>query len=132
MGQAPLEVQHVGDGVYLATAPARVDAAYVDAVLNHVWSQPGWAQPWGLVIDIKAAESYDPDVRKTRVPSKDLRAVGTAIVCTKSMHKMVIRSVGLGLRTMMGFDLSAHDEIDDAVEQMKRSVAACKAEGRSY
>ena len=127
-----MEIDQVEAGVYVARAPARLDSAFIDAVLERIWSAPDWGQPWGLIIDVRDAQSYDPDVRKTRVPPKDRRAVGTAVVAEKTMHRLVIRSVGLGLKTLTGFELSAHDELDGAIEHMRSAVATCREQGRDY
>ncbi len=132
MAEDSAQIVDLGDGVYLATAPIHVDAAVIDGMLDQIWSLPAWAQPWGLVVDVNGAESYHPDVRKTGVPAKHLRAVGTAIVTRKSMHHVLIPTIGLGLRTLMGFDLSAHEQLEDAVERMRGSVAKCRELGRLY
>jgi hypothetical protein len=87
----------------------------VTTALDAIWASPGWRQPWGLVIVMHDSATYDSDIRKHAVPPDHKRAVGTAIVTTKPMQRMVIKSIGLGLGLVARFVLTAEGTVDAAV-----------------
>jgi len=101
--------------IYLIDVFHNLSLASVSTALEVIWAAPGWRQPWGLVIVMHETATYDGDIRKHPVPRDDKRAVGTAIVTTKPLHRAVIKSIGLGLVMLSGFILTAEGTVEAAV-----------------
>ncbi|HWB80662.1 MAG TPA: hypothetical protein VG755_37120 [Nannocystaceae bacterium] len=129
------------DGFALRRADTRVWVLTIDGHLTRktmatslamIWAQPEWKQPWGFVVTMQAGATYDGDIRRHEVPPSNRRAVGTAFVSGNLVHRMVVNSIGLGLRLASNFDLSAHELEPDAIARMVREVAKAEAAGRSY
>ena len=66
------------------------------------------------------------------MPPTDKRAVGTSIVSKKTAHRMVVSSIGIGMRIIQGFHLTAFADEQDGIDDQRRAVQNTRDSGRSY
>lgn len=128
----PYVVREVGSRIYELSVDTHLTRSIVDETLQHIWSRPDWQQPWGLLVTVTPQVTYDSDIRSTPVPADDRRAVGAAIVTPKAMHRVVISTIALALRISNKFSLSAHDERDEGLEEIRSAVEAARRANRPY
>ena len=121
-----IRVEELNGRVYTVLVARHITRDSLALALQTIWSSPRWRQPWGLVIDLQNA-TYDNDLRKHEMPPANLRAVGTAIVTSKQMYRIVIKSINLGLKMFSNYELSAHDHFADAVRSQRQAVERAQA-----
>jgi hypothetical protein len=100
--------------------------------LGAIWASPGWQQPWGMVVVMHEGATYDGDVRQHQMPPDDKRAVGIAIVSSSQLHRMVIKSIGLGYSLVSRFTMSAHATVEAGVETQLAQVQRAEANKRPF
>jgi hypothetical protein len=127
-----LRVEAVPGRVYVAWISGHFSLETMATVLDAAWGDPKWKQPWGLVLHIAEGVTYDTDLRHHAMPPPNRRAVGTAIVSAKQVHRMVVSSIGIGMRLAHGFHLSAHAEVEAGIAAQRQVVRTVEATGRDY
>lgn len=121
-------IQTVAPRLYLLEVSDHLSRAHIERALDQVWSRSDWAQPWGLIVHAHDGVTYDADIRATPVPEADHRAVGTAVVTSSSVQRMVISTIALALRVSSRFHLSAHEHREDAIAHMRRLIERAEAD----
>jgi hypothetical protein len=127
-----MRIEELPDRIYQLRVFRHISRALLAAALQVIWASPRWRQPWGLVIVVEDGATYDSDVRKHEMPPNDRRAVGTSVVTTKQMHRMVIKSIGIGYSLVSRFVMSAHENLEEAVAFQRDAVLKAVAEGRPF
>ena len=99
----------------------------INGCLDEIWADPAWQQPWVLVVVADASTTYEARVRDAKVPGHQKRALGTAVVTTRPMHKAVIGALSVGFRVATGFELTAHDDEAQALKTARELLARARA-----
>ena len=125
------DVRRVDPSIYVMGVTGNLSRAMMGSTLTAIWSVPDWAQPWGLVVTLDPKSTYDADILRHDIPPDHKRAVGAAIVTANVFHRMMVNSVGIGLR-LARFQLSAHASEDEAIERMAQSILEAEARHRPF
>jgi hypothetical protein len=132
---AELRVSELPGRVYVIDHFQHLTRAILASAMASIWKSPGWRQPWGLVV-VMADASYDAtfggDIRKHEVPPDDKRAVGTAVVTNKPLHRTLVSAIGIALKMVSGFYLSAHGALGDAVTAQRELITKAEARGTRF
>lgn len=132
LDDAEMLVEEMMGRIYVVHVHHNVSKALLARALQVVWASPRWKQPWGLVIHIEEQATYDGDVRQHEMPPNDKRAVGTAVVTRKQLHRAIIQAIGLGYRMVSSFYLSAHDTVEQGVEAQRFHVERAERAHKPY
>lgn len=127
-----VRVRRVPGPVYVANLLDYFSLDVMARVLEAAWADPEWAQPWGLVMVVERDVGYDTDLRHHAMPPADKRAVGTAIVSNKTAHRMVVSSIGIGMRIIQGFHLTSFATEQEGIDDQREAVERTRAAGRLY
>jgi len=115
-------------GVFIAELHGDINLELIDRVLEEIWSHPQRESAWTLVVRIPEGAHYDPDVRLAALPERSKRAAGVAVVLRSAIQRTVVQSIGLGLRVGSGFLLSAHKDVDSAIDWARETLASAPAQ----
>jgi len=118
--------------IYVLDVYRHCSKALIAAALKAIWASPGWRQPWGFVVVMHPGTTYDGDIRSHEVPPNDKRSVGTALVSSNQLHRMVIKSIGLAYGAVSGFHLTAHATLEEGVAAQLGYVQKAEARKRPY
>jgi hypothetical protein len=132
---AELRVSQLPGRIYVLDHFQHLTRAILAAAMATIWKSPGWRQPWGLVVvmgDASYDATYDGDIRKHEIPPDDKRAVGTAVVTNKQLHRAVIGAMGIAFKMVSGFYLSAHGVLGDAVAAQRELITKAEARGKPF
>ena len=125
-------VEEVIGRVYVVHVHHHLSKQLMAEALGIIWASPRWKQPWGLVIHMEEAATYDGDVRQHEMPPNHKRAVGTAVVTRKQLHRAIIQAAGLGYRMVSSFFLSAHDTVEQGIEAQRGYVQRAERANKKY
>ena len=125
------EVRRVDPRIFMLTVTGNLSRAVMAQALAAIWAMPDWQQPWGLVVTMTEGSTYDSDILRHEIPSDARRAVGTTIVTTNVFHRMMVNSVGIGLR-LARFHLTGHATEEEGIDKMAERVREALARKRSF
>jgi hypothetical protein len=123
--------EHAGR-IFVITVHVRLTRGLLARALQIIWRRSSWRQPWGLVVELPEGTTYDSDVRKHEMPPDDRRAVGTAVITSNPVHRMVISSIGIAYRAVSRFVISAHSSLADGISAQRALVVQAEADNRRY
>lgn len=124
---------HLAEGsVFVLRVHGVLTRADIEAALRTIWALPSWSQPWGLVVSFDAEGTYEPEIRLLSVPPVHRRAVATAVAAPRFMYRMVVHSIGVGLRLTSAFELTAHEREDEAIDHIAARVRHAHQANRRY
>ena len=125
------EVRRVEPRIFVLSVTGNLSRAMMAHTLAVIWALPDWQQPWGLVVTMAEGSTYDSDILRHDIPADERRAVGTTLVTTNIFHRMMVNSVGVGLR-LARFHLTGHATEEEAIERMSERVREAQARNRKF
>jgi hypothetical protein len=121
-----------GDSVYVAHTAAHVSRQMVNEWLGIVWSDPQWKQPWAMITVLQEDSTYDLDLRDVPIPPPERRAVMTAVVSPKSLHRMVVNTMGIAMKISHRFQVISCSNLDEALQETRAALANAGRSGRNH
>jgi hypothetical protein len=121
---AGLTIHLVEPGVYVQEIEGHLDADTMERSLKMAWSRPDFVHPYGVVHVIAPGVTYSPDMREFPDRPGVEPAVASAVVTDSAMHRMVLAALGIASRLKRGTRISAHSDVLEAIEAVRRERAA--------
>lgn len=114
----------VEPGIYVQEVRGHVSADLMERSLRAAWNRRDFEAPYGVVHILDSALTYDRDLRDFPDRPNIVTAVASAVVTDNSLLRMVVSAIGIASRIKRGTRVSAHDDVLDAIDAVRRLLSA--------
>jgi hypothetical protein len=129
---ADLRVSELVGRVYVVDVYKHLTKDVMATALKSIWASPNWRQPWGMVLVMAEGATYNRDILQHEMPPNDKRGVGASIVSNNQLHRVVVKSAGLGYGMVSRFILTAHATLEQGIEAEREKVRIAEILKRPY
>lgn len=119
-----LALYRVEKGVYVQEVRGHLTADLMERSLRAAWDRPDFTTPYGVVHILDDGLTYDADMRSFPDRPNIVPAVASAVVTQNRLQRMVVAAIGIASRIKRGTRVSAHDDVLEAVEAVRRLVSS--------
>jgi len=114
----------VEPGVYVQEIEGHLTADAMERSLRAAWSRRDFERPYGVVHLLAPDLTYHADLRTFPDRPGIEPAVASAVVTDSGLHRMVIAAIGIASRIKRGTRVSAHTDVREALDAVRRERAA--------